>query len=182
MKNKEISNKYRKWLLESAEECAQFADILPLWRYARWLIGILFPLGVSLLFLNVGDYQTALSRFAMVIIALIFLYIPIFIAFSYKRNRFLYGSIRPMWHSWYSIPEEFKTNIYQIEDELFNLIGKKKNYESPLDVYYTIFFLLYFILYVLTIEGHILIRMVNFIFFLLLLIYLLKIANKRKWR
>lgn len=182
MKSSKMTDKYT-WLTEAAEECKKFADILQFSQRIRWLIEIIWPLGIGLLLINVRDYSTALSRIAIILIAFVlYAYLSILLAFSYKRNRFLYGSIRPIEHDWYSVPEEFKANVYQIEDELFQLLGKKKNREFPVDIFYTIFVSLYLGLHSLVREQHILMRLLYSIVFFLLSLYFYKIARKRKWK
>lgn len=180
-KSSKMTDKYT-WLTEAAEECEKFADILQFSQRIRWLIEIIWPLGIGLLLINVRDYSTALSRIAIILIAfVVYPYLSIFLAFSYKRNRFLHGSIRPIEHFWYSVPEEFSANVYQIEDELFQLLGKKKNREFPVNIFYTIFVALYFGLHLLVSEQHMLMKLLYFIFFFFLSLHFYKIARKRKW-
>jgi hypothetical protein len=183
MKIENTHSEYRNWLTESAEECARFADIPSLGKHIRWLIGVLLPVGISLLLINVRDYSTAFLRVAGIIIVFTaYSYISVLLAFSYKRNRFLHGSIRPIEHFWYSVPEESRANVYEIENRVFQLLGKKKNREFPVDIFYTILVSIYFGLISLTAQGNTIMGLLGFIFFLLLSFYFLGIAKRRRSR
>lgn len=129
------------WLSKVKEECTEFADTLPSWQNIRRLIIIIGTLivGFFVATSNVNNiYQAILIIKFEVAIGLIiyaaFSFLFISFTFDYKRSLFRPGS-GFLWES--ILPQQHKEsikNIYNIEDNLFSLLGKTKIREFPVDI------------------------------------------------
>ncbi len=136
------TSEYRIWLKQAEEELTEFANTLSPWGDMRRLSSILVFLspwitGVLLVIFGGGSIFEVIIKIFKNINLLLYLLlllaypsIIIFPSFSYKRILFG-GDIVEM-----EITEKDRTvtNIYEIEDRIFDLLEKEKIREIPIDI------------------------------------------------
>ncbi|MGC1120255.1 MAG: hypothetical protein WBA22_04095 [Candidatus Methanofastidiosia archaeon] len=166
------SEKCRNWLKQAEESSLKFASTLSSWKSVRGFASALWPLGVSVLVarLSMNDVacitESAVGSIGLIsfIALILILSVPIlyfclftFFAFRYKRRLFLkrlngkYQMGRP------KKEEESGNNVYQVENMLFLLVGKRKTREFPVDIftYAVVSFPLFLLLMIIEWqEGH----------------------------
>lgn len=136
------TSEYRIWLMQAEEELTEFANTLSPWGDLRRLSSILVFLspwiaGVLLVIFGGGSIFEVIIKIFKNINLLLYLLLLIaypsliiFPSFSYKRILFG-GDIVEM-----EITEKDRTvtNIYEIEDRIFDLLEKEKIREIPIDI------------------------------------------------
>ncbi len=136
------TSEYRIWLKQAEGELTEFANTLSPWGDLRRLISILVFLspwitGVLLVIFGGGSIFEVIIKIFKNINLLLYLLLLIaypsliiFPSFSYKRILFG-GDIVEM-----EITEKDRTvtNIYEIEDRIFDLLEKEKIRELPIDI------------------------------------------------
>lgn len=136
------TSEYRIWLMQAEEELTEFANTLSPWGDMRRLSSILVFLspwitGVLLVIFGGGSIFEVIIKIFKNINLLLYLLLLIaypsliiFPSFSYKRILFG-GDIVEM-----EITEKDRTvtNIYEIEDRIFDLLEKEKIREIPIDI------------------------------------------------
>lgn len=136
------TSEYRIWLKQAEEELTEFANTLSPWGDLRRLSSILVFLspwitGVLLVIFGGGSiFEVIIKIFKninLLLCLLLLIAYPsliIFPSFSYKRILFG-GDIVEM-----EITEKDRTvtNIYEIEDRIFDLLEKEKIREIPIDI------------------------------------------------
>ena len=194
------SEKYRKWLERAEKSSSKFASTLSSWKSIRGFASALWPLGVSLLAarFSMNDVdrvaEPAVKDVGLIsfIILILVLSVPIlyfclfiFFAFRYKRRLFLKKLNAKYRMKYLKEEEEPGENIYQIENMLFVLLGKRKSKEFPVDIatYAIVSFSLFlFLMIVEWQEGHTALTLsLGALLFLFEGIQTL-FAIKRKWR
>lgn len=136
------TSEYRIWLMQAEEELTEFANTLSPWGDLRRLSSILVFLspwiaGVLLVIFGGGSIFEVIIKIFKNINLLLYLLLLIaypsliiFPSFSYKRILFG-GDIVEM-----EITEKDRTvtNVYEIEDRIFDLLEKEKIREIPIDI------------------------------------------------
>ena len=172
--NEPSYSRYQNWLKQAGEGTKKFADTLSSFRSISGLIGTFLPLVSSLLIavLGITAIQQAVAELVpnpisivfgfLLFILAVYLFIFVTFAFIYKRNLFYPRSGSFTFDFVIELFEFFKLkeiqqhrelvyNVYQIEDKLFDLLGKKKILELPIDyIVVSIFSFVIGILYIST--------------------------------
>lgn len=209
-------NSDQNWLKHAEERTKKFANTLLSFRRISGLIGTFLPWVSSILIavLGVTAIQQAVARIVpnsililffglLLCILAVYLYALVMFAFIYKRNLFYLRSdsfisyfVREFFESFESfkseeIPQqrEHGYNVYETENNLFNLLGKKKILELPIDCIVASIFLFVLVIisailinsqeigfcqYIISIFGVVLI-------FLLAILFIM-VGSKRKCR
>lgn len=154
--NEPSDSRYQNWLKQAGEGTEKFANTLSSFRSISGLIGTFLPLVSSLLIavLGITTIQQAIAElvpnptliaFGLLLCILAgYLFMYVMFAFIYKRNLFYPRSGNFIFDFVIDLFESFKLkempqhrepvyNVYQIEDKLFDLLGKKKILELQID-------------------------------------------------
>lgn len=147
------AKEYLDWLKQAEEGTKKFASTLSSWQSIRGLasvMGALGPLGSGLLIVSLkveNIYQGlvkivplfSLYTFSIILyflFTMVYFWLVIFSAFNYKRNLFYPGSGFEL----FTLVRRSRTqqvsvkNVYKIEDKLFEILGKGKTLELPIDI------------------------------------------------
>jgi hypothetical protein len=214
--NKPFDIKYQNWLTQAEEGTRKFANTLSSFRGFRGLFGAVLPWIASFLIAMLSAniiHQifvkiAPISNHILIILGLILFILALSLclvlvsAFIYKRNLFYPGSDGFAVESIILLLEFLKLrevpqqrdpayNVYQLENKLFDLIGKKKILELPIDsILFSIFLFMYGTFWIiLLISG----QEVEFgifffviaIFFVILILFgniIIMAGFKRRWR
>lgn len=201
-------DEYQKWLIKTEEGTIKFANTLTSIQSIRGLASVFLPWisGVTIAILGSINIQQffklifPISNQALMIGLVLFIsliYFDMFIlgSFIYKRNLFYKsgGFVIEFLNSFFNLLpgqkemiqlENSFENIYQIEDELFAILSKRKTREKPIDMitFSLVFFIVGFCCILEPIYGHgILSNFVAVIAFLMGFLFILG-GFKRKWR
>ena len=188
-----------KWFEQIKEQTVEFSNTLSSWQTIRWLVSIIGSIigtlvvvyltaNVNTIYQAIIEHNFELFKILSSIISFASLFIMIFISFSfnYKRSLFRPGS-GFFWEGILSQQQkESIKNVYLIEDQLFELLGKAKNREFPVDIIAYIQFLvimaIFLTLWQIITNGHIMLIFMGFSFFLIGVYGLISGLRDRKWR
>lgn len=196
--NEPSDSRYQNWLKQAGEGTKKFANTLSSFRSISGLIGTFLPLVSSLLIavLGITTIQQAIAELVpnptlivfgfLLFILAVYLFTFVMFAFIYKRNLFYPRSGSFTFDFVIELFEFFKLkeiqqhrepvhNVYQIEDKLFDLLGKKKILELPID--YIAVSIFSFVIGILYISAPCIIGTI-FMFAILLM----TTGFKRRWR
>lgn len=137
---------YRTWLKDTSETCDKLSGTLSSLQSTKGLASTLWPIvvNVAAALLGVSTLKELFTNFSwanllpwITFIAFPFIYFGIFMtgAFWYKRELFtgitLLESIMQPFFKW---TQDSANNVYQLEDHVFNLLGRGKNHEFRWDL------------------------------------------------
>jgi hypothetical protein len=137
----------REWTKEVSELCEKLAGTLASWSSVKGLVKLLWPLALGGLtaWLKVKDIwgvlekldrQTYLTIYFILVFPAIYLFIFMSAAFSYKRAMFIPGFDA---HEQPYVPgSPPHSNVYLLEDRLFDLLGRGKMREGRWDRYFIV--------------------------------------------
>ncbi len=136
----ENSNDKKICLKQTEEETVNFANTIISWQSAGWLISALGVIaGIFVAASNANNIYDAILNLPFESIfnfagILVFFFFFVSFSFDCKRSLFRPGS-GFIWESIMSQQQKESTrNLYLIEDRLFDLLGKAKNREFPIDI------------------------------------------------
>ena len=201
-------DEYQKWLMKTEEGTIKFANTLTSIQSIRGLASVFLPWisGVTIVILgsiNIQQFFKLILPISnqvliiglVILISLIYFNLFILGSFIYKRNLFYKSggfyielvisllNLLPIKKEKIQLKNSFE-NIYQIEDELFEILSKRKTREKPIDViaFSLQFFIFGFWSILEPIYGHgILSNFVAVILFLFGILFILG-GFQRKWR
>lgn len=205
----EASNiEYQNWLKQTEEGTKKFADTLSSLQSIRGLVSVLLPWvsGLLIALLSVDNiYQIfvkiipistlILSIGLFLVISLLYFCLFILSAFHRKRTLFYHSSegflfelmMFPLELAKLKKPlqlQEPVKNVYQIEDKLFHLLGKRKPLELPIDL--IMFSMILFMTALLIILERVNVPESQFYqsvcYFFLVGIYSMTVGFHRRWR
>ena len=109
---------FAEWLRRAREATAEFADSLPTWRTPS-AFALLAPT-IALIGFARGVISYVAFGVLIVLVLVIYLSVPLVFAFRRKRAHFLRPAVEDK-------------NVYQCENDLFELIGRRKPREFQVD-------------------------------------------------
>jgi hypothetical protein len=136
---------FNQWLKETEEECKALSGSLPSWQRVRSILNVFFPVVIGLAVADAAKddlYQVVvdLDRESLetVGLALVFpvVYFASFMhaAFSKKRSLWLIEEEpRKVGQRLFLRSKTYKTNVYAVEDQLFEALDRGKRKEFPTD-------------------------------------------------
>ena len=196
-------DEYQKWLIKTEEGNIKFANTLTSIQSIRGLASVFLPWisGVTLAILGSTNFQQifklilpisnqALIIGSILLISLIYFDLFILGSFMYKRNLFCKSenflfellSFLPMEKEKVQLKNSIE-NVYQIEDELFEILSKRKTREKPIDmITFSFPFFIFGFWFIFEPARHgILSIFYTIVFFLIGMLLIFK-GFQRKWR
>jgi len=146
---------YRAWLKDTSETCEKLSGTLNSLQSAKGLASIFWPILVNIAaaLLGISTLKELFTRFSLanflpwvIFIAIPFAYFFLFLtgAFWYKRELFMGAPFfESIMLSIFSLPDDrpifpwlqdSTNNIYQLEDQVFNLLNRGKRHEFRWDI------------------------------------------------
>ncbi len=146
--SKKYYQDYQNWLISASRDCNNLSNTLASWKTVGQFIG---KVGASILVLlntkNIfdlilrineqipvasGEMYEGIGLVFQSIFYLLYILVPLFVISFFTKRAILYPRIEFVFFK--SLPP-LSQNIYVAEDDLFNLLGRQKKNEVPVDLF-----------------------------------------------
>lgn len=139
---------YQNWLISASRDCNNLSNTLASWKTVVQFIG---KVGASILVLlnakNIFDLILRINEHTPVasgemyesiglvfqsIFSSLYILVPLFVSSFFTKRAILYPRIEFIFFKRLRTTSQ---NVYVVEDNLFNLLGRQKNSEIPIDLF-----------------------------------------------